>query len=138
MKFQTEAALRKAFSEEIESAKNRLAAELVDEQYRSDPELLERWGERGRAKSLDDAAHNLSFLAEAVALGDTAVFARYILWLDKVLAGAGLPRSVLAGHLELLGAGLNKNLSKACAEAAGAHIEAALAALKSAGEKKDL
>ena len=130
--------LLRQFSEELDSKKALLAAAMVEEQYRADPELLKRWGERGRAKSFEDAAHNLSFLLEAVALGDAAVFGRYILWLDKVLAGAGLPRRILTAHLELMAGHLAKALSKPCACEAARYIGSALAALTAAEEVKPL
>jgi hypothetical protein len=122
------------FAEEIDSKKDRLAFAMVEEQYRRDPALLARWGERGRAKSLEDAGRNLEFLAAAVALGDPAAFARYALWLRKVLGGAGLGPHILRDHLALMKEFLAAGLTAGCAAAAAACVEQAEKALQAAPE----
>jgi hypothetical protein len=100
----------RAASTEIAERVASLATRMVEDQFRETPGLRERLGETGYAKSLRDAEYNLQFLAEAVALGDAAGFGAYLAWLDTVLTGAGLERSVLDGHLDCMTAVLSSGL----------------------------
>ena len=72
-------------SEAILDRKEELAREITQALYDHEPGLLERHGERGRSKCLQDMRYNLEHLAPAVGLDDPALFARYVTWLDQLL-----------------------------------------------------
>ena len=77
-------------SEAILDRKEELAREITQAIYDHEPGLLERHGERGRSKCLQDMRYNLEHLAPAVALGDPALFGRYVTWLDQLLRARGV------------------------------------------------
>jgi hypothetical protein len=59
------------------------------------PELMERYGERGRRLTAEDNLWHLNFLDAAMSLGDPSLFDRYADWLVAFLVARGLvPRHV--------------------------------------------
>jgi hypothetical protein len=64
--------------------------------YSRHPAWLERWGEPGRRRCLDDLAYHLSYLTDALALGRDELFAEYVAWIAGFLAR----RSVPTEHLQ--------------------------------------
>ena len=77
-------------SDYILSHKETLARAITATLYANDGSLLERFGEVGRVKCLQDIHYCLEHLAPAVALHDPAVFARYVSWLEALLAARGI------------------------------------------------
>lgn len=61
---------------------------------------MQRFGERGRAKCLQDTHYCLEHLAPAVALDDPALFARYVFWLKNLLAARGIGSDDVRRSLE--------------------------------------
>jgi len=126
----TDREIRKNISHAVDSQRSALAREAVERQYARFPESLAPFGERGKAKSIEDAEYNLQYLAEAMALGDRLVFVSYILWLKDVLAGARVPSGILIEHLHILRQVLADRLPPDAAAAAGGYIAHALTALE--------
>ena len=79
-----------------------IARAVTDRLYEERPELMERYGARGRARCLEDLGHTIDHLVPAVELDVEALFTRYVRWLDELLRA----RKVDTGHtirsLELL------------------------------------
>jgi hypothetical protein len=73
-------------SDSILAREHELAREITDALYAGDPALRERFGEAGRAKCLQDMHYCLEHLAAAVAMDDPSLFARYVTWLEGLLA----------------------------------------------------
>ena len=61
---------------------------------------MQRFGEGGRAKCLQDMHYCLEHLAPAVALDDPALFARYVVWLKNLLAARGIGSDDVRRSLE--------------------------------------
>ena len=80
------------------------------------PELLARPGETSRASSLRDLEHQLSFLADGLALGRSDVYADYIRWSAGFLSRRSIPVDYL---VETLGA-LDEAMEIVAVEARGA------------------
>jgi hypothetical protein len=114
---------------EISAQAEALARTSTELQFEREPGLRERFGERGVAKSYDDALHTIAFLAEAVSLGSPATFAGYINWLDGVLLAARVPPEVLPEHLKILKEVILDRLGPAVAAQAAQAIDRALGAL---------
>ena len=87
-------------SDSILGRKDELAQGITDALYAGDPTLLKRYGEAGRAKCLQDMHYCLEHLASAVALDDPALFARYVLWLENLLATRGISSRDVRRSLE--------------------------------------
>ncbi|HTZ51609.1 MAG TPA: hypothetical protein VMF68_08115 [Spirochaetia bacterium] len=114
---------------EIASQAVALARASTDLQFDREPGLRERFGERGVAKSYEDALHTMRFLAESVSLGSAATFAGYARWLDDVLLAAHVPPGVLPEHFRILKEVILLRLSPPAASQASAALDEALAVL---------
>src|ERR1700709_1746657 len=83
-------------------ARSALAHAVTTRLYAELPELLEKHGERGREKCLQDMEYNVEHLAPAVHLADGEIFARYVTWLDDLLRARGVATRDVMRSLELL------------------------------------
>jgi hypothetical protein len=79
-----------------------LAQDVTAALYAESPDLLQRHGERGRGKCLQDMMYNIEHLIPAVDLADGAMFARYVEWLDGLLRARNVATRDVIRCLELL------------------------------------
>ena len=93
-------------AERLVRDKEDLARAITDALYRERPDLLARWGERGREKCLQDMRDHLERLAPAVALSDPAMFAGYVRWLAGLLTARQIPTADVARSLVLTDAAI--------------------------------
>ena len=82
--------------------KEHLARAVTDRLFSERPYLLDKHGERGREKTMQDMRYNIEHLIPAVDLGDAPMFARYVEWLDGLLRARNVPTRDLLRCLELL------------------------------------
>lgn len=101
--------------------------------YAEMPWLMDRYGERGRQKCLQDMRYNLEHLAPAVELQDPGMFARYARWCDGVLRSRGVATGELVRSFELMESDVASRLSADQAEAVGACLRAGVAVLHGDG-----
>jgi len=113
----------------LDAAREELAEAVVDRHYRRRPELEARYGEFGRKKCRVDAASHLTYLAQALAASEPALFREYVAWAKVMLGGRGIPASDLADNLQITIEVLKDRLSADDAAAACRCIEAAIANL---------
>jgi MerR family transcriptional regulator, light-induced transcriptional regulator len=111
-----------------------LARAITGALYEEMPELMERYGERGHAKCLQDMRYNLEHLAAAVALGEPGVFARYVVWLRDLLHARGIPATEVRRSLELTEQVTRTRLSGPEADAVARVLAAGLEVLAAAGD----
>jgi hypothetical protein len=116
-------------SESLLRFADELARATTDALYARRPDLMERWGERGRAKCLEDMRHNVEHLAPAVGLDDPSIFARYVRWLDDLLRARGIPSDDVRESLELMRDAVAARLPHDESARAAASIDAGLATL---------
>jgi hypothetical protein len=83
-----------------------IAKACVEQIYATWPDLLDRYGERGRQFTAEDNFWHLNFLDAAVALGDPEHFRRYATWLLEFFAPRGLGPEHVAGAFQFLAEGL--------------------------------
>jgi len=84
------------------SDKGSLAASVTRRLYEEKPSLLEKHGERGREKCLQDMHYNIEHLMPAVELDDADLFTRYVVWLDDMLRARGVGTDDVIRSLTLL------------------------------------
>jgi methylmalonyl-CoA mutase cobalamin-binding domain/chain len=77
-----------------------LAEKIVELQYSRQPEIWKPYGHPGRVKSVRDAGYHLSYLAEALEAGDSALFDEYLGWVKVLFAGLNFPAQVLPKTLD--------------------------------------
>ena len=95
--------------------KEYLARAVTDRLFAERPYLLEKHGERGRDKTLQDMRYNIEHLIPAVDLGDAPMFARYIEWLDEMLRSRNVETKEVVRCLELLRDECNDRFPRECA-----------------------
>lgn len=106
--------------------KDELAARITEALYRDDPGLMARYGERGRAKCLQDMRYNLEHLAPALALDEPDMFRKYVRWLVDLLGAHGVPARDVRRSLELTRTTLEEVLGAEEAAMAAVAIDAGM------------
>ncbi len=91
------------------------------------PDFAERFGERGRRHTRDDAAFIMSFLAAAVETGAERGFTDFVRWTAVVLESRQVPRSALVESLELIAGLLDHRLDPEAGRAVRAMLAAGVA-----------
>ena len=109
--------------------KEAMARAVTARLYAERPELIERHGERGREKTLQDMRYNIEHLAPAVDLEEAALFATYVRWLTDMLAARGVASIHVTRCLELLAEEARSRLVDVESRLVDAIIDAGLAAV---------
>jgi methanogenic corrinoid protein MtbC1 len=118
-----------AAGDAVAARRAEIAETLVEREFSRHPELVERYGPAGRAKSLQDAGYHLSFLVQALALGNRGVFADYVAWTKVVLSRRGVRAEDLAFHLECLAEVLQERVPAPAGALAAEFVAAAVRAM---------
>jgi len=79
-----------------------LAENLTEKYYQKYPQLLTRYGEKGKQKCLQDALFHFDYLAQALQVNSKALFNDYIAWAKILLAQYGVSQEDLTLNLELM------------------------------------
>ena len=103
--------------------------DVIATDYAQRPELLARFGERGRTLYRRDNLYHLSFLTEAVRLGEPALFVDYVAWAKSMLSSHGVPVEHLVENLRLLRTAICRHVPPDEAAAAAVPIDKSLQAL---------
>jgi hypothetical protein len=125
------------------SAAGRAAAALTEQKetiarsvtgllYAEMPWLHDRYGERGRARCLQDLRYHVEHLVPAVEMEAPGTFAGYAAWCDGVLHARGIPTAELLRCLELMESDVAVRLRGEEAAAAVAALRAGIDALGAA------
>lgn len=67
--------------------------QVVAEIYEAYPEILERFGEAGKARCYEDNHHHFDHLETAEKLGQPEVFTNYATWLTNLLTTRGMNKN---------------------------------------------
>ena len=81
--------------------KDAIARAITNALYEERPQLLERYGDVGRKRCLEDMHYNIEHIAPAVALGQPDLFERYVIWLRDMLGARNVPADDVRRSLEL-------------------------------------
>lgn len=125
----------KSLGEQLRNSADEAIAATVERQYNRHPDLLERFGERGRKACRDDVRYHIDYLCAAVDSGRQQPFADYVGWLAELLEKRGVEVRHLAHSLDDLaefyrGKFADADLSRILAVlAAGREVLAATATL---------
>jgi hypothetical protein len=109
--------------------KETLARAVTAAIYEEFPDLIEKYGERGRARCLQDMHYNIEHLIPAVDLQEPELFAQYVRWLDGMLRARGVATRDVHRCLERLREETRTRYDAAAAAAVVRVIEAGLATL---------
>lgn len=81
--------------------------EVVAGIYKAYPQLLEKYGERGRQKCWEDNLHHMKHLETAYALRSDKPFIEYAHWLDRILTSRGMHTDHLIDNFERIDSALS-------------------------------
>jgi methylmalonyl-CoA mutase cobalamin-binding domain/chain len=87
-------------SQAIDTQLERLAEEIVARQYKLQAERWKPYGSSGREKSVRDVTYHLTYLSEALRVGNPSLFTDYVAWVKVLFAGLHFPDEVLVTTLE--------------------------------------
>jgi hypothetical protein len=110
-----------------------LARAITDRLYAERPALAAKYGAAGREKCLQDLRYTIEHLTPAVDLGEPALFAGYVRWLDELLRARNVDTEEVALSLRLTEAVLRERLAADEADAVVPAIRAGLEALSADG-----
>ncbi|OOE07023.1 hypothetical protein [Fictibacillus arsenicus] len=81
---------------------NAMVERVTEKIYENDPSLLDRYGEKGRTKCIDDNHHHFKHLETAYELDNEEFFTDYALWLDGILQKFGMTTELLMDNFLLI------------------------------------
>jgi len=116
-------------SEAVRGQQFEIAAALVEREFTRRPGLAERYGSTGREESLQNAGYHVSFLAQALALNNQALFVDSIAWVKVMLAQRNVLASDLAFHLGCLAEVLRERLPPEAGALAAGFVTTAILAM---------
>jgi methanogenic corrinoid protein MtbC1 len=111
-----------------------LAREIVERHWKLRPALEELYGEKGRAKCVEDARYHLRYLSEAVGAREPALFVHYVTWAKTMLVARNIPVEDLVANLEVMLDVLGKELPTSMQIPAVDYVKSAIGSLTLANE----
>lgn len=74
---------------------NVMVERVTEKIYEKDPTLIERYGDKGRAKCMEDNHHHFKHLETAYELNNSTFFTDYAVWLNGILQKFGMNTELL-------------------------------------------
>jgi hypothetical protein len=74
---------------------NAMVERVTEKIYENDPTLIDRYGDKGRAKCIEDNHHHFKHLETAYELDNSTFFTDYAVWLDGILQKFGMSTELL-------------------------------------------
>jgi hypothetical protein len=90
-----------------------IAEKVTESYYEVDVKAMEKWGEQGRKRTLEDTVFTLQHLSSAVFANDVNLFLDYLKWLVVVLTSRRVDIDVIILHTQILIDTLDKEKMKA-------------------------
>jgi hypothetical protein len=81
---------------------NAMVERVTEKIYENDPSLMDRYGEKGRTKCIEDNHHHFKHLETAYELDNEEFFIDYALWLDGILQKFGMTTELLMDNFSLI------------------------------------
>lgn len=123
-------------SKSIEEKTMIVAEAAVKRQYSLQPEIWNRYGDRGRELSVRDMTYHIPYLTEALRASDPSSFVNYVLWVKELFGGLNFPDESLPVMLACLRDVMKEIFSKQVSEISTEYIEAALRKIEQSYEKQ--
>jgi hypothetical protein len=90
-----------------------IAEKVTESYYEVDVKAMEKWGEQGRKRTLEDTVFTLQHLSSAVFANDVNLFLDYLKWLVVVLTSRRVDIDVIILHTQIFIYTLDKEKMKA-------------------------
>lgn len=121
-----------SLGEQLRDSADEAIAATVERQYRRHPELVERFGERGREACRTDIRHHIDYLCAAVDSRRNQPFVDYLRWVAEVLKSRGVEANHLNNSLDDLAGFYRERLNEKDLAQILAVLDAGRAALAAA------
>ncbi len=95
----------------ISQAKQKVAEAVTGEFFLRHPDWLDRYGDAGRIRGVEDAKFHIDFLSGAIESGSTVPFEDYARWCSRMLASRGIDPKFVSENFHQIGESLNRVLS---------------------------
>lgn len=116
------------FASELRDARDLLVLRSLENLAVRMPQAWQAWDAAAREACRRDFGHHIDYLAEAVGFSAPELFANYKVWLQRLLAGLGLPPTSFAATMACLEEALASTLSPAAGQAAATCLAAQVVA----------
>jgi len=110
----------------VRGSRASIAEAMVARHWVLRPDFAERYGERGRARCLQDSYYHLDYLAESLELAQPELFWNYLCWARVMLAGRQIPVEDLVVNMECLREAIQLTLPSELAGPADDYIASGL------------
>jgi len=87
---------------QLESNREKLAEEITDLHFKSNPGLETRYGEKGRDYCYEDALYHLNYLIESLRVESPDMFNHYLEWAWHMLKARDIPKEDLLHNLDYM------------------------------------
>jgi hypothetical protein len=81
---------------------NVMVERVTEKIYENDPTLMERYGDKGKTKCIEDNHHHFKHLETAFELDNAEFFADYALWLNGILQKFGISTEHLMDNFSII------------------------------------
>jgi hypothetical protein len=81
---------------------NIMVERVTEKIYENDPTLMERYGDKGKTKCIEDNHHHFKHLETASELDNAEFFTDYALWLDGILQKFGISTEHLMDNFSII------------------------------------
>jgi len=81
---------------------NVMVEKVTEKIYQKDPSLVERYGDKGRVKCIEDNHHHFKHLETAYELDNSTFFIDYAIWLDGILQKFGMSTQLLMDNFDFI------------------------------------
>ena len=115
-------------AENLSARRAELAVRVADKHLQKHPEFLQRFGEAGRVRCVEDAEFHVQYLSQALRFATPALFTSYTQWARQMLEKRRIAWRDLQANLEMLRDELARDLDADDARLVHQYIEAALKA----------
>lgn len=89
-----------------------LANEITLLHFKHNPDLLKRYGSKGKKRCFEDAVSHIEFLTEALKMDYPGLYVNYITWVSAVMKARNIPDTDLLNNLEYLLQAVKKHIGK--------------------------
>jgi hypothetical protein len=83
--------------------------QVTDGIYEAYPEIMERFGEAGRKRCVEDNHHHFDHLQTATELNQPEVFTNYAVWLTNLLTQRGMNKQHVIDNFQRIHDALNES-----------------------------
>ncbi len=117
-------------AQSLEENKHSLARTMTDLHFENHPELVEKYGKKGKEKCYEDAIYHINYLSQAIRVDSPKIFNSYLDWARTMLKERGIGVNDLIDSMKFLKEAVDQKISGEKNEELIAYIDRGLAVLQ--------